>query len=192
MEMEDRYYPSHGVAEPRMVPRGEGMVRTIYPREMCGFVPRGEPPHREGGRRVGFGRDEFAGCFFACGQYEYGGTITVLGSQRSYRPRSLLRGTRSTPRGRVGVPPMRDRMNFANPTFDKMARHWFDSFCTHPSDELFAHSRSHFYFAGGRHGGILVDRLRLLSTHDRRSKVVLQPHPGDDQRVHHFLGQWER
>jgi hypothetical protein len=23
-----------------------------------------------------------------------------------------------------------------------------------------------FYFAGGRHGGLLVDRLRLLSTHD--------------------------
>jgi hypothetical protein len=43
-----------------------------------------------------------------------------------------------------------------------------------------------FDFAGGRHGGLLVDRLRLLSTHDRRSTVVLQPHPGDDQRVHHF------
>jgi hypothetical protein len=24
-----------------------------------------------------------------------------------------------------------------------------------------------FYFEGGRHGGLLVDRLRLLSTHDR-------------------------
>jgi hypothetical protein len=32
----------------------------------------------------------------------------------------------------------------------------------------------------------LVDRLRLLSTHDRRSTVVLQPHHSDDQRVHHF------
>jgi hypothetical protein len=38
-----------------------------------------------------------------------------------------------------------------------------------------------FYFAGGRHGGLLVDRLRLLSTHDRRSTVVLQPHLVDDQ-----------
>jgi hypothetical protein len=37
-----------------------------------------------------------------------------------------------------------------------------------------------FDFAGGRLGGFLVDRLRLLSTHDRRSMVVLQPHPGDD------------
>jgi hypothetical protein len=49
-----------------------------------------------------------------------------------------------------------------------------------------------FYFAGGRHGALLVDRLRLLSTHDQRSTVVLQPHPGDDQRVLHFWGQWER
>jgi hypothetical protein len=30
-----------------------------------------------------------------------------------------------------------------------------------------------FNFAGGRHGGLLVDRLRFLSTHDRRSTVVL-------------------
>jgi hypothetical protein len=45
-----------------------------------------------------------------------------------------------------------------------------------------------FYFAGGRHGGFLVDQLRLLSTHDRRLTVVLQPHPGDYQGVHHFWG----
>jgi hypothetical protein len=29
------------------------------------------------------------------------------------------------PRGRVGVPPRRNRMDFANPTFEQMARHWF-------------------------------------------------------------------
>jgi hypothetical protein len=45
-----------------------------------------------------------------------------------------------------------------------------------------------FYFAGGSHGGLLVDRLRLLLTHDQRLKVALQPHPGDDQGVHHFWG----
>jgi hypothetical protein len=45
-----------------------------------------------------------------------------------------------------------------------------------------------FYFSGGRQGGLLVDRLQLLSTHDRSSTVVLQPHPSDDQRVHHFWG----
>jgi hypothetical protein len=37
-----------------------------------------------------------------------------------------------------------------------------------------------FDFSGGGHGGLFVDRLWLLSTHDRRSKVVLQPHRGDD------------
>jgi hypothetical protein len=45
-----------------------------------------------------------------------------------------------------------------------------------------------FDFAGGRHGELLIDRLQLLSTHDRRSTVVLQPHPGDDLAVHHFWG----
>jgi hypothetical protein len=33
-----------------------------------------------------------------------------------------------------------------------------------------------FYFASGRHGEVLVGQLQLLSTHDRRSRVVLQPH----------------
>jgi hypothetical protein len=47
-----------------------------------------------------------------------------------------------------------------------------------------------FDFIGGRHGDILVDRFRWLLTHDRRSKVVLQSHPGDDQREHHFWRQW--
>jgi hypothetical protein len=63
----DRYHPSRGVPEPRLEPRGEGMVRTIYPCGRREFVPRGEPPHREGGRRVRFGRGEFAGRSFAHG-----------------------------------------------------------------------------------------------------------------------------
>jgi hypothetical protein len=140
----DRYHPSRGVPEPRLVPRGEGMVRTIHPRGRREFVPRGDPPHREGGRRVGFGRGEFAGRSFARGQYEYGGNDRSFRSQRSYRPRSPLRGMRSPPRGRVGVPPRRDRMDFASPTFEQMARHWFDLFYTNPSAESFAHSRSCF------------------------------------------------
>jgi hypothetical protein len=142
----DRYCPSRGVPEPRLVPRGEGMVRTIYPRERRELVSRGEPPHRKGGRCVGFGRGEFYGCSFAHGQYEYGGNDHSFRSQRSYRPRSPLCGTRSPPRGHVGVPPRRERMDFANHTFEKMARHWFDSFCTNPSAEFFAHSRSRFLF----------------------------------------------
>jgi hypothetical protein len=75
----DRYRPSCGVLESRLVPRGEGMVCTIHPHGRHEFVPRGDPPHREGGRRVGFGRGEFAGRSFARDQYEYGGTIAVLG-----------------------------------------------------------------------------------------------------------------
>jgi hypothetical protein len=122
------------------------MLRTIYPRERREFVPRGEPPHREGGRRVGFGCGGFVGCSFARGQYEYKGNDYNFRSQRSYGPRSPLRGTRSPPRESVGVPPRRDRMDFANPMFEQMARHWFDSFCTNPSAELLSHSRSHFLF----------------------------------------------
>jgi hypothetical protein len=118
------------------------MVRTIYPRESREFVPRGELQHREGGRHVGFGRGEFAGRSFARWQYEYGGNGRSFRCQRSYGPWSPLRGTHSPPRGRVGVPPRRDRMDFANPMFEKMARHWFDLFCTNPSAESFAHSRS--------------------------------------------------
>jgi hypothetical protein len=79
-------------------------------------------------------------------------------------------------------------MDFADPTFEQMVRNWFDSFCTNPSVESFSHSRSRFLFLGGRHGGLLVDRLWLLSTHDQRSIVVPQRHPGDDQGVHHFWG----
>jgi hypothetical protein len=30
---------SRSVPEPRLVPRGEGMVCTIYPRERCEFLP---------------------------------------------------------------------------------------------------------------------------------------------------------
>jgi hypothetical protein len=75
----DRYCPSHGVPEPRMVPRSEGMVHTIYPLERREFVPQGEPPQSDGGRRVGSGCGEFVGHSFTRGQYEYGGMIAVLG-----------------------------------------------------------------------------------------------------------------
>jgi hypothetical protein len=36
------------------------------------------------------------------------------------------------------------RMNFANPTFEQMARHYFDSFCANPSVKLSAHCCSWF------------------------------------------------
>jgi hypothetical protein len=79
LDNKDRYHPSRGVPDPMLVPRGEGMVCTIYPRERHEFVPRGEPPHRECGRRVGFGRGKLAGRSFARGQYKYGVTIATLG-----------------------------------------------------------------------------------------------------------------
>jgi hypothetical protein len=48
-------------------------------------------------------------------------------------------------------------MDFANPKFEQMARHWFDSFCTNPNDESFAHSRSRFLHVGGLEGFWLID-----------------------------------
>jgi hypothetical protein len=73
MVNKDRYRPSRGVPEPRMVPKGEGVVCTIHPRERREIVPRDETPHREVGRRVGFERGEFAGRSFIRGQYKNGG-----------------------------------------------------------------------------------------------------------------------
>ena len=69
-----------------------------------------------------------------------------------------FRGERITPLRRESV----DRcclmgLDLANPTFEQMARHWFDSFCANPSVESFAHCHSHFDFAGGKHGEHVVD-----------------------------------
>jgi hypothetical protein len=49
-----------------------------------------------------------------------------------------------------------------------------------------------FDFAGGRHGKILLIDSGYSRHMTRDQRLVLQPHPGDDQRVHHFFGQWER
>jgi hypothetical protein len=72
-----------------------------------------------------------------------GGTIVVLGPRGS-TGHGLPFVVRVVLQGDVCVPPRRDRMDFANPTFEQMARHWFNSFCTNPSVESFAHSRSCF------------------------------------------------
>jgi hypothetical protein len=181
----DRYHPSRGVPKPRLVPRGESMVCIIYPRKRREFVPRGEPPHREGGRCVGFGCGEFVGCSFARGQYEYGGNDRSFRSQKSYGPWSPICGTCSPRRGCVGVPPRRDRMDFANPMSEQMARHWFDSFCTNPSVESFAHSRSRFLIlqVRGTEGFWLIDSG--CSQHMTGGSPA---HFDDDQRVYHFWG----
>jgi hypothetical protein len=90
MANRDRYRPSRGVPEPRMVSISEGVVRTIYPRERREFVPQVMPPQRDGGGHVGFGRGEFARCSFACGQYEHVGNNRSFRSQRSYGPWSHI------------------------------------------------------------------------------------------------------
>jgi hypothetical protein len=182
----DRYRPSHGVTEPRLVPRGKGMMRTIYPRERREFVPRGEPPHREGGRRVGFGCGEFVGHSFARGQYEYGGTITALGP-RGDTGHGLPFVVRIVLQGDVWVFHLGEiGWILLTPCLRKCQGTGLIGFVLTPTLSLLLTLALIFDFAGGRHGGLLVDQLWLLSTHDRRSKVVLQPHPGDDQRVHHF------
>jgi hypothetical protein len=184
----DRYRPSRGVPEPNLVLRGEGMVCTIYPRERREFVPCGEPPHREGGRRVGFGRGKFVGRSFARGQYEYGGTIAALGP-RGATDHGLPFVVRVVLQGDVWVFHLGEiGWILLTPRLRKWRGTGLIRFVLTLVPSLLLTLALVFDFAGGRHGGLLVDRLQLLSTHDRRSKVVLQPHPGDDQRVHHF---WE-
>jgi hypothetical protein len=39
MANKDKYHPSHGMSEPRMEPRDEGVVRTIYPWDRREFFP---------------------------------------------------------------------------------------------------------------------------------------------------------
>jgi hypothetical protein len=50
-------------------------------------------------------------------------------------------------------------MDFSNPTFEKMVRHWFDSFGASPSAEAFAHSHSRFLIlqVRGMEGFWLID-----------------------------------
>jgi hypothetical protein len=68
-----------------------------------------------------------------------------------------------------------DRMDFANPTFQQLARHWFDPFVLTP---VLCRSRAlalGFDFASGRLRGLLVDRLQRVVTRDRRCPSSLTP-----------------
>jgi hypothetical protein len=121
------------------------VVRTIYHRERHEFVPCGQQPHREGGRRVGFMRGEFAEHSVAGGQYEYGGNDPVLGP-RGAMGHGIPFVVHVVLQGEVWVFHLGERKDFSNPTFEEMARHWFDLFCTNPIAESFAHSRSRFLF----------------------------------------------
>jgi hypothetical protein len=69
-------------------------------------------------------------------------------------------------------------MDFANPTFEQMARHWFDSFCTNFSVVSFAQSRSRFLIlqVGGMEGFWLIDSgCSRHMTGDRRWFFNLTP-----------------
>jgi hypothetical protein len=166
-----------------------GMVRTIYPRERLEFVPRGEPPHREGGRCVSFGCGEFAGRSFARGQYEYGGTIVVLGP-RGATDHGLPFVVCVVLQGDVWVFHLGEiGWILLTPRLSKWHGTSLIRFVLTLVLSRLLTLALVFDFAGGRQGRLLVDQL---STHDWRSNVVLQPHPDDDQRVHHFWGQWER
>jgi hypothetical protein len=140
------------------------MVRIIYPRRRHEFVPRG--------RSVGFERGEFAGRSFAHGQYKYGGdnrsfrSTRAMGHGLHFVVLVVIHGDVWVFRlGEIG-------WILLTPRWSK----WHDtslicSVLTPVLSRLLTLALV-FDFAGGRHGGLLVDRLWLLSTHDRRSKVV--------------------
>jgi hypothetical protein len=194
MANKDMYCPSRGVPEPRVVPIGEGVVRNIPPKGRREFPTWGVPPQRDSGRSAGFGRHEFGGRSFTSGKYEYGGggTITVLG----------LRGATSHGLHLVVLVILQGYVwvfhlgvigwIFLSPLLSKWHNTGLIPFTLTLVLSRLLTLALIFYFAGGRHGEFLVDRLQLLSTHDQRSKVALQPHPDGVQGVHHFQGQWKR
>jgi hypothetical protein len=83
-------------------------------------------------------------------------------------------------------------MMFANPSFEQVARHWFNFLCANPVSSRWLILSFLFLITCRRLGEHLVDRLRMFSTHDRRQEVVLQPHPSEGKDVHHVWGQWTR
>jgi hypothetical protein len=185
----DRYRPSPGVPEPRLVLGGEGMVCTIYPRERGMSLCLEVSHHIEKVVGVfGLGVVSLLDVPLLVSNTSMGGMITSLG-----------------PRGATGhdltfvvcVVLQADVWVFhqgeigwilLTPCLSKWRGTGLIRFVLTPVLSPFLTLALIFDFAGGTHGGLLVDRLRLLSTHDRRSTVVLQPHPGDDQGVHHFQG----
>jgi hypothetical protein len=131
-------------------------------------VPRGEPPHREGGERVGFGRGEFARCSFARGQFEYWGTIAVLGPKGATSHGLPFVG-RVVLQGDVWVFHLVViGWILLTPRLRKWRGTGLIRFLLTPLLSLLLTLALVFDFVGGRHGGLLVDQLRLLSTHDRR------------------------
>jgi hypothetical protein len=164
------------------------MVRTTYPRERRDFVPRGEPPHREGGRRVGLGVVILLDVPLLVANTSMGGMIAVLGP-RGATGHGLPFVVRVVLQGDVCVFHLVViGWILLTPRLSKWRATGLIGFVLTQVLSLLLTLALVLDFAGGRHGGIFVDRLQLLSTHNRRSTVVLQPHPSDDQGLHHFRG----
>ena len=128
--------------EPRVepLPHGKAFVCMIPTRGARSFPSSGVPPSRGSDRRVGFTSD-FARRSPPHGQYEARMNNRSFEYQWNYGSRFPPRGTRIPPRRRERVPRMSSgKVDYANPSFEQMARHWFDSFCANPSVESFAHS----------------------------------------------------
>jgi hypothetical protein len=125
-------------------------------RDAGGFSSLG---HGAGGRHFESGGVEFVGHSPPRDQYEFERGRSFE-SQRGYGPCFLFRGTRTPLVRREWFShggsrfdrfdkmdrciDRQGRMNVANPTFEEMARHWFNTFGTNPSVESFACSRSWF------------------------------------------------
>jgi hypothetical protein len=77
----------------------------------------------------------------------------------------------------VGVPPRRDRMDFANPMFEQMARYWFDSFVLTPVlSPLLTLALFLILQVGGMEGFLLIDSgCSRHMTGDRRWFSSLTP-----------------
>jgi hypothetical protein len=167
----DKYHPSNGVLEPRVqMPRAKASVRTVPAwgeRKAAGGTAgratpvrpvRGTDQTSAGLDRQKFGfrartgarfgsRGRGSGGWvgeFACGQFarrsppraNYGdGWSHRFELERRDGPLFSFRGF---------GPRRKDGLDCANPTFEKMARHWFYSFGTNPSSESFVCSRARF------------------------------------------------
>jgi hypothetical protein len=120
---------------------------------------RGFSPFSRGidGKHLEFAGVEFAGRSPPHDQYKFGRGRSFE-SQRGYRQWSFFRSSRTPPvrwewfshggsrfdrfDRMFRIFDRRGRMSVANPTFEEMARHWFNTFGTNPSVESFARSHS--------------------------------------------------
>jgi hypothetical protein len=140
---------------------GTGQTGAGRYRQQFGFHARTGARFGSGGRGSAGWAEEFAGGQFARSsppRAQYGdGRIRGFKIERRDGPRFSFRGF-SPPPGREGWFPhggyrggvcggsfgRKDVLDCANPTFEEMARHWFYSFGTNPSAELFVRSRARF------------------------------------------------